>query len=311
MPELIVRPARLTGADHELDAIVDLMTVALGDSPTRSKPFFKWKHLDNPFGRSFVWVAEHDGRLVALRAMMRWDLVSRQRRVRAVRAVDTATHPSHQRQGLFRRLTMGMVEALGAEGIDLIFNTPNDQSRPGYLKMGWREVGRPTVFISPGGRFRRRSSPQPGEVPLGAPLPHEARLHTPLDSTYLRWRYAAASGLDYHCVRTGDCAVFFRRRERGDQRELTLADLVIPKREDIPATARLVRQAVASTDDTYALAVASPRSREAAALVLAGFVPLPAKGPLLVVRRVPGQPLYAPSETLAGWRPQVGGLEVF
>ena len=30
-----------------------------------------------------------------------------------------------------------------------MFNTPNDKSRPGYLKMGWSELGRPTLGVVP------------------------------------------------------------------------------------------------------------------------------------------------------------------
>ena len=42
-----------------------------------------------------------------------------------------------------------IVEALTAEGVQFVFNTPNEQSRPGYLKMGWRVVGRPAVAVRP------------------------------------------------------------------------------------------------------------------------------------------------------------------
>ena len=36
-----------------------------------------------------------------------------------------------------------------AEGVDFVFNTPNDKSRPGYLKMGWEEVGRVPITVRP------------------------------------------------------------------------------------------------------------------------------------------------------------------
>ena len=35
------------------------------------------------------------------------------------------------------------------EGVDFVFNTPNDQSRPGYLKMGWQLVGKLTPWVQP------------------------------------------------------------------------------------------------------------------------------------------------------------------
>ncbi len=60
--------------------------------------------------------------------------------VRAVRAVDTATHPDHQGRGIFSTLTPTRSRRCGSRA-DLVFNTPNEKSLPGYLKMGWQIVG--------------------------------------------------------------------------------------------------------------------------------------------------------------------------
>ena len=145
--------------------------------------FFRWKHLENPFGRSYMLLAEAegDGGLPLVHAMA----IRRGRRtVTAVRAVDTATHPDHQGRGIFRLLTTTAIEALRAEA-DLIFNTPNDKSLPGYLKMGWRRVAdvpirvrvrRPVRFVrhlrsygpsasrDEGGIGRKRPDPRPGDL---------------------------------------------------------------------------------------------------------------------------------------------------
>ena len=44
-------------------------------------------------------------------------------------------------RGVFRALTMHALDELHARGVSFVFNTPNDQSRPGYMNMGWRPVG--------------------------------------------------------------------------------------------------------------------------------------------------------------------------
>jgi hypothetical protein len=48
------------------DEVLALLTASLGGGPTgaRSAPFFRWKHLDNPFGRSLMLVATTDGRVI-------------------------------------------------------------------------------------------------------------------------------------------------------------------------------------------------------------------------------------------------------
>src|SRR5713101_901703 len=131
---------RATSADFP--GVLELTRRALGwtDADTH---FLEWKHLRNPFGPSPMWVATDDDRVVGFRAFLRWEFVTRAgRTVTAVRAVDTATDPAYQGQGIFTRLTTEAIAALTHDGVELIFNTPNAKSLPGYLKMGWQEIGR-------------------------------------------------------------------------------------------------------------------------------------------------------------------------
>ena len=128
-----VRPYR----DADEQAVLGLLNDALGGGPAGTRPaeFFRWKHLENPFGRSFMLVAEADGRIVGLRAFMRWEFVAGDRRFRAVRAVDTATHPDHQGKGIFSRLTLEALDSLRDQA-DFVFNTPNEKSLPGVPEDG-------------------------------------------------------------------------------------------------------------------------------------------------------------------------------
>ena len=139
-----------------------LLRSSLGETSLlqRTPDLFAWKHLDNPFGRSIILVADAGGTIAGLRAFMRWELTTPDgATLRCVRAVDTATHPDFQRRGIFSRLTEAAVEAAREDGVDLIFNTPNEKSGAGYLKMGWQEVGPIGVMVRPGlGLLRRHGS---------------------------------------------------------------------------------------------------------------------------------------------------------
>ena len=236
---LVYRP--VTTADEP--AVLDLLRDALGSGPNgeRSADFLHWKHRDNPFGPSPSMVAEDAGRLVGVRLLMRWELQTGDRVVRAFRAVDTATDPDYRGRGIFRELTLRLLAELdGAAAADLVFNTPNQSSRPGYLKMGWRPVGTLPVLITPvrplrflaGVRSARRSTAmteQTGDAAGGlarsplppCPLPTAAEilarhgdeiasllsraevpegLHTRRTVPFLVWRYGQAPGLDYRCL---------------------------------------------------------------------------------------------------------------
>jgi GNAT superfamily N-acetyltransferase len=228
-------------APEDLPAVLDLLDTSLGGGPAGRRPpeFFRWKHLESPFGPSFMLVAVDGDRLVGLRAFMRWRFDADGRTVEAARPVDTATHPDYQGMGIFTRLTRELLAAVAGE-VDLVFNTPNAKSGPGYLKLGWREVGRLPVAVrvrrpgrlaaelagrvasSVAGRQRRpvdagRDLSDPlaaGAVPVRTVLARgnevqrllerepagAASLRTPRDVAYLRWRYGAAPLLGYRAV---------------------------------------------------------------------------------------------------------------
>jgi hypothetical protein len=197
-----------------------------------------------------------------------------------------------------------------------VFNTPNEKSRPGYLKLGWQSAGPMTVWVRPGGRFAVRGGGGrqafDGDALLVPDL-DDGRLHTARTPAYLRWRYGEVPSLSYGIAREGDLSVVFRARARGGRDELTVCELVLP---DGPAaiarSARLVRRVVRQGRESQAVAMAARGTREAAVLALAGFVPVPRSGPHLVVRRVPDGPdLGLDPALVANWRAQVGDLEVF
>lgn len=294
----------------------------------RFDALYRWKHLDNAFGPSPAWVACDGARIVALRVFMRWELLRAGEVVRAVRAVDTATHPDYQGRGLFTRLTLGALPDLAAEGVEFVFNTPNDQSRPGYLKMGWHDVGRLPTSVRParpGGALAMARARVPaahwsepasfGDPPadvladttgieeLLAAVPPSSALRTRLDSAVLRWRYGGDL-LQYRAVtgRRGlaDGVAFVRVRARGAARELVVAHLVVPGRDRrrTGSLLRAVRRAARGEVD-YLLALGRPP----------GFAPLPGQGPRLTARAVAGD--ARPPVSVADVALSLGDIELF
>ena len=324
--------------DADEAAVLALLDASLGGGPAGSRPagFFRWKHLENPFGRSFMLVAETDGRIVGLRAFMRWEFATGDRRFRAVRAVDTATHPDHRGRGIFSTLTLEALDALRDQA-DFVFNTPNEQSLPGYLKMGWRVVGRVPIHV----RVRRpvrfatharswRTEEKAGDVPaVRAPLASDVLderidglmasrerprgIATPRDGAYLRWRFGAAPLLGYRAVVTGDRGhvdgvAIFRVRPRGALVEATVAETIV-RGGDRRSAGRLLRLVGASARMDHA-ACSFPRgSSPWAAARRAGFVRVPG-GMTLVVNAL-GHDLEPDPFDLRSWALSLGDLEVF
>ena len=149
MSDLEIR--RATPADET--EVLELFRIALGwKTGDPNEELFAWKHKTNPFGPSPAWVATDNGRIVGYRTFLRWQFLDGHNKpVRAVRAVDTVTSPEYQGRGIFRRLTLQAVAELTLAGDRIVFNTPNDQSRPGYLKMGWTIARHLPVGLLPAG----------------------------------------------------------------------------------------------------------------------------------------------------------------
>lgn len=262
-PTLTIRRAD-TG---DVPRALAVATAALGWDPDEpNEALFRWKHLDNPAGESPMWVAVDGDEVVGFRTMLRWRFAGAHgSSIDAVRAVDTATDPAHQRRGIFRSLTTAALEALHDEGVGFVFNTPNDRSRPGYLGMGWRDEGRLAVRV-------RVSSPRslPGMVRARVPaarwsepvsfgdpietladdlsdllrrLPPTDGLATDRTVDHLRWRYGFEP-LRYRVVRTDGGAAIVRVRRRGPTREAVLAEVLSPDRRTTrELIARVVRDA--------------------------------------------------------------------
>jgi GNAT superfamily N-acetyltransferase len=316
-PSIEVRRAR----PEDRDAVLALLAETFGAGGLVDDPgFWAWKHERSPFGPSPCLVAEADGRVVALRAFLPWRFRSGEREIRAVRAVDTATHPDWRGRGLFRRLTLRLAEELAAEGVAFVFNTPNRYSLPGYLAMGWRDLGRLPVWVRPRRPLRlARALVAPGassdeaDSPTGDAaggvsdlLAHpglpalldvaadrartDGRYHTPRTPEYLRWRYAEVPRLIYGARWTldgpaaGSAAIIVRRKLRRGLRELMVAEVLVDGTGGAREAARLLRGLIDETGADVATALAARDTPEAEALTRAGFLRLPGAGPRLVVR---------------------------
>lgn len=325
-PDVLIRRS----TDQDEPAILDLLVSCLDWEPgARFADFYRWKHLLNPFGTSPGWVALDGDTVVGFRTFLRWEFEAAGEVVRAVRAVDTATHQEHRGHGIFRRLTEQAVNELTDEGVSFIFNTPNVHSLPGYLKMGWQAASQLGVLFRPTSprslvRVARARVPAelwscPAEAGVsaaevladGAAVEEllagrtgQGGLRTRHSAAYLRWRYGHPPLL-YRTV-TGpaglsDGVAFFRLRRRGQALEVALGDIIAPGSATAPAARVLLKRvvkAVAGADHIVRLADDGAPA--------GGFLPLPRQGPVLAYR-----PLAATAAGPQRLRLSLGDVELF
>lgn len=328
-PPVLIRRA---GPD-DIPAVVSLCSSALGwRDGEPNEALFRWKHLENPFGPSPMWVAEVDGELVAVRVFLRWRFNGPGGGFDAFRAVDTATHPGHRGRGLFSSLTLSALPDLRQDGGAFVFNTPNTASRPGYEKMGWQVLGRAPVSVAVAGprsaarlaRARVAGSKWSEPCTLGhdpavvfsdaegvgqllARTAVEQRLHTARCPAYLLWRYGRGP-VTYRVVTlsggpdVGDGCAVVRCRRRGSSLEADVAELLVPDGgEARRRRSELLRRVLRGTGADHLLVVQAGR------VPLAGAAPIPRVGPLVVWRSLQ----WSRRPRRRGWAWSLGDLELF
>jgi GNAT superfamily N-acetyltransferase len=303
-PEYVCR--RAVSADRP--TILALCRRCLGWRPDApDEAFFIWKHDENAFGESPTWVAETpDGAIVGVRVLLRWRFRDGSGKLlSAVRAVDTATDPDWQGRGIFSALTRGALPDLAHEGVDFVFNTPNDKSMPGYLKMGWSKVGKVPVVARLGsarglsrmGRARTAAELWSEPVDAGesatemfldhgsvekllACVPRPEKLTTDRSPAFFSWRYRFAP-LHYRAFPLGDSlpdgVIVFRVRRRGGALEAAVCDVVAPPGARLWSAFREISR---QTGADYLLASASSAGPGA------GFVRALGVGPVLTWRPI-------------------------
>ncbi|MCZ2845025.1 MAG: GNAT family N-acetyltransferase [Candidatus Bathyarchaeota archaeon] len=185
--EIVFKP--LNYSEDELVQIVGLIRSSL--DPEFTTDFFKWKHLENPFGKSYGLVAWSGDKIIGLRVFMFWEFIQENKKVlRSIRPVDTVVDSNFRGRGLFKKLTLQGLENCKGQ-YNFIFNTPNNNSLPGYLKMGWEKSKTVSNFriglINP---FHLKPKLIKTDLETSPIFSHFGKnLETNKSLEYLRWRY--------------------------------------------------------------------------------------------------------------------------
>lgn len=124
-----------------------------------STELFKKKYIDNIYGKSVVEVVYINGNPEAARGLWRNDLDGKA----AYQPADTCVTEACRGKGVFIEMTKRSIAMLSED--DIIYNFPNQNSFPGYMKMGWKLIGEYglVLFCSPKKYFAEHPKPMDKE----------------------------------------------------------------------------------------------------------------------------------------------------
>jgi N-acetylglutamate synthase-like GNAT family acetyltransferase len=330
-PGLMMQIREATNSD--IPMIVSLLKLSLGEGlMPKSEQYWYWKHVENPYGQSPVLLCVEDTELIGVRAFMRWDWTLNGKVYKAVRAVDTATHPNHKGKGIFTKLTMRLVDHCKQMGDHFIFNTPNEQSKPGYLKMGWQEVGKLPIKVNiqrPLNIARNllfnndESKHGPESKGLAYFLEHPTigsllkghldkyeSIGTALSASYLKWRYIDVPVASYVAVGEEQGGslnglVIGRIKQTRIGKEFRITELLLNDNADTKNLNAKVDEFRRINKIDYTTISGAKGNTTAFGRGLTALV-----GPIVTVRSLSLSDLH-PFQRFTNWSPSIGDLELF
>jgi GNAT superfamily N-acetyltransferase len=319
--------------------MIGLLKKSLGEGLIpKSEALWDWKHEQNPFGASFVLLAEENGVLIGLRAFMQWQWQWNGTIYKAIRAVDTATHPDHQGKGIFKKLTLQQLDLCKQQGIHFVFNTPNDQSRPGYLKMGWVQQGKMPlklkvlnpVALAYAVAFKKGKGAAGADDPTPAQTwdprvfdlmknysVKDEHLNTALSSSYIRWRYADNPLFNYNYFTDFESFLLIGRiKSHSFTRELRLVDCMLFNNDKPNKRINaLISKAVLPYCKNNKIQIISFSGQQyqsyQSALNWMGIIPVQNHGPIVTLRDLNMNERFPELLNIKNWGYSLGDMELF
>jgi GNAT superfamily N-acetyltransferase len=305
---------------EDIPAIVALLKLSLGEGlMKKTSEIWNFKHLENPFGNSYVSLAFKEDVLVGVRVFMKWQWQLGNDVWTAYRAVDTATHPDYQGKGVFKKLTLKALDDVqNIEGKTFVFNTPNQFSRPGYLKMGWKTVSAielaviPTVLyaipyffstVNPNNRISVAQLNQLCEL-HNHELSNKNVIFTPKSAAYLKWRYEENPLQDYIICSANDFYIAFYIKKHKFFNELRVVETISTNQNNHLKQIRKVILGFAFENKCWLITTANKS--------LFWFRLYGKFGPKLTIRTLTQDSLFINTVfTIKKWRYSIGDLELF
>lgn len=245
---IVIRRAEDSDKEQIIELIERVFSGQEYFASNRSLEWWNWKYEKNVFGKPIHMVATADERIVGFRSFWPWEFVCRGQTLKAYQPVDTVVHPDYQGKGLFIRLTVKAVEQAMKIKTDLLFNFPNHNSLPGYLKLGWNYVAKLPWLVKPIKPFHLLKTLKNKEKAIPVELDEKYRitpeicdefperesfdgvLRTKQSKEFLWWRYGENLFFNYGAFQVKEgrkkLSAIFEVNQKGTRREMIIVDIL-------------------------------------------------------------------------------------
>jgi GNAT superfamily N-acetyltransferase len=103
--------------------------------------WWKWSQIDTPTKRSYTFVAEDNGKIIAHHSgQLNWVNIKGKKEL-ALISWGSMTHPDYMRQGIIRNMEERREKRAREERVVVFFSANTEMGRQANLSFGWRDLG--------------------------------------------------------------------------------------------------------------------------------------------------------------------------
>lgn len=137
-----MRFERVQTHDERLQGYLALFRASFPKANQYTLDYLRWMYRDNPEGAAFGHDAIVGDQVAAHFVGLPTKVMLAGQSRKSLLILNIATHPEHQRKGLFVELANRTRQAAAQEGFDVLFGVANALTIPGYRnKLGYQDVG--------------------------------------------------------------------------------------------------------------------------------------------------------------------------
>ncbi|MFC1488078.1 GNAT family N-acetyltransferase, partial [Thermoproteota archaeon] len=124
----------------KINELIELYAESFGKKKSENE--WEWTHIQNPqfSNETEVIVALDKNEIVGARPFMYTEMWINNKKVKAAQHCDTMVHPKYQRKGIFSKMGKYSIKYLERKGFELSYGFPNELSRKGFLKQGYKKL---------------------------------------------------------------------------------------------------------------------------------------------------------------------------
>lgn len=125
--------------DHFIPSYIDTSFKAHNIKP-RDNAWFHWKYEQSPYGKSIMACAFDGDVVCGCVAMGIGQMTYGDKNIKFALAYQNYVNKDYQRRGIFKKLIALVEEESRKAGVKLLYIFPNNNSLPGYKRMGYTEL---------------------------------------------------------------------------------------------------------------------------------------------------------------------------